>query len=171
MPPRDYLEARIDGEASDYFEWLDAGRVDILSYGGAMNIANPLVKTLFFGFDRDHIFLRIDTKKNARTYFENGFSLRLHPAERRRRAGRARSASTAGSRRSKDFPAGARGAVGRHHRMQDPASRPGRSSEGGEFQLQMHWSFNGQPFQTIPAREPLTIKVPGAKDYAAYWQV
>ena len=42
-----------------------------------MNIANPLVKTLFFGFDRDHFFLRIDTKKNARTYFENGFSLRL----------------------------------------------------------------------------------------------
>jgi hypothetical protein len=35
----------------------------------------------------------------------------------------------------------------------------------------MFWSFNGQPFQSIPAGEPLTLKVPGAKDYAAYWQV
>ena len=43
-----------------------------------------------------------------------------------------------------------------------------KMGEGGEFQLQMHWSFNGQPFQAIPAREPLTIRVPGARDYAAY---
>lgn len=43
--------------------------------------------------------------------------------------------------------------------------------EGGEFRLQMFWFFNGQPFQSIPAHEPLPLKVPGARDYAANWQV
>lgn len=169
VPPQDYLEASIDGENSNYFEWLDAGRVDILSYGGAMNIANPLVKTLYFGFNRDHIFLRIDTKKNARTYFENGFSLRLQlqsGPERWLGAMRLQGRELV----LDHFSAGASGAVGKIIEMKIPFSAL-RLSEGGEFLLQMHWSFNGQPFQTIPAREPITIKVPGARDYAAFWQV
>jgi alpha-amylase/alpha-mannosidase (GH57 family) len=169
VPPRDYLEARIDGEASDYFEWLDAGRVDILSYGGAMNIANPLVKTFLFGFDRDHIFLRIDTKKNARTYFENGFSLSLtmqSGAESwRGEIGFDGQAPTIAA-----SPPGAAGAVGRIIEWQVPFSVL-KTGEGGGFQLQLHWSFQGQPFQSIPALGPLTIQVPGAKDYAAFWQV
>ena len=169
VQPQDYLEARIDGDDSDYFEWLDAGRVDILSYGGAMNIANPLVKTLYFGFSRDHIFLRIDTKKNARTYFENGFTLHLQL-----QCG-AQQWLGGISLQGKDlvlenFPAGMAGAVGKIIEMAIPFSIL-NLGEGGEFRLQMHWSFNGQPFQAIPARESITLRVPDARDYAAYWQV
>ena len=169
VAPQDYLEARIDGQNSDYFEWLDAGRVDILSYGGAMNIANPLVKTLYFGFSRDHVFLRIDTKKNARTYFENGFSLRLLL--------RNGTQSWQGVIRHQErelvldnFSAGVGGAVGKIIELKIPFSSL-MLNEGAEFQLQMHWSFNGQPFQAIPARDPLKIKIPDAKAYSAYWQV
>jgi alpha-amylase/alpha-mannosidase (GH57 family) len=169
VAPRDTMEARVDGEVSDYFEWLDGGRVDILSYGGAMNIANPLVKTLYFGFDPAHVFLRIDTKKHARTYFENGFSLRLLL--------RSGSASWQGEigydGRQPEInapPAGGAGAVGRIIEWRVPLAALA-VGEGGEFELQMFWSFNGQPFQSIPVREPLRLKVPGAKDYATYWQV
>jgi alpha-amylase/alpha-mannosidase (GH57 family) len=169
VPPRDYLEARIDGDASDYFEWLDAGRVDILSYGGAMNIANPLVKTLFFGFDRDHFFLRIDTKKNARTYFENGFSLRL-TMQSGAEKWRGEIGFDGQAPALEGIPVGANGAVGRIIEWKVPFAAL-KIGEGSEFQLQMHWSFQGQPFQAIPALAPLLIKVPGAKDYAAYWQV
>ena len=167
--PQDYLEVRIDGQNSDYFEWLDAGRVDILSYGGAMNIANPLVKTLYFGFSHDHIFLRIDTKKNARTYFENGFSLRLllqNGPQHWQGAIRLQD----GQLVLDDFSEGAAGAVGRIIEMAIPFHALDLS-EGGEFRLQMHWSFNNQPFQAIPAREPISCKVPDARAYAAYWQV
>jgi alpha-amylase/alpha-mannosidase (GH57 family) len=169
IQPQDYLEARIDGESSDYFEWLDAGRVDILSYGGAMNIANPLVKTLYFGFSRDHIFLRIDTKKNARTYFENGFSLRLQLQSGPQRWLGAIS-HQGRELLLENFSAGASAAVGKIIEIEIPFNAL-NLREGGGFQLQMHWSFNGQPFQTIPAGEPIAIKVPGAKDYSAYWQV
>jgi len=169
VQPQDYLEARVDGESSDYFEWLDAGRVNILSYGGAMNIANPLVKTLYFGFSRDHIFLRIDTKKNARTYFENGFSLRLQLQNGPQRW-QGEIAYNDQQMALEGFAAGGSAAVGRIIELKIPFSAL-NLSEGGEFLLQMHWSFNGQPFQTIPAREPVAFKVPDARDYSAYWQV
>jgi hypothetical protein len=169
VSPRDYLKARVDGEESDYFEWLDAGRVDILSYGGAMNIANPLVKTFFFGFDRDHFFLRIDTKKNARTYFENGFSLRLTlqgggESWQGEIGFEGQVPAIAAS------PDGAANAVGRIIEWRVPFGAL-KISEGSEIQLQLHWSFQGQPFQAIPAPGPLRLKVPSAKDYAAFWQV
>ncbi len=169
VAPRDAMAVRIDGEVSDYFEWLDAGRVDILAFGGAMNIANPLVKTLFFGFDRDHVFLRIDTKKHARTYFETGFSLRLQLQG----GGRSLQGEIGFDGEAPEIcglPPGAAAAVGRIIEWRLPLAAL-EAGEGSEFQLQTFWSFNGQPFQTIPAGGPLTLKVPGARDYAAYWQV
>ncbi len=169
LPPRDAMEARIDGEVSDYFEWLDAGRVDVLSYGGAMNIASPLVKTLYFGFDSGHVYLRIDTKKNARTYFETGFALRLQLLSGKR-SWQGEFGFDGKATEIRGFAAGSAGAVGRIIELRVPLSALD-VGEGGDFQLRMHWSFNGQPFQSIPARDPLTIRVPGAKDYAAYWQV
>ncbi len=167
--PREALAARVDGEISDYFEWLEAGRVDILAFGGAMNIANPLVKTLFFGFDRDHVFLRIDTKKHARTYFETGFSLRLELQGNGRNL-QCEMGFYGEAPETKGLPPGAAAAVGRIIEWRLPLAAL-NVVEGGEFRLQMFWSFNGQPFQSIPAHEPLTLKVPGARDYAAYWQV
>ncbi len=168
IPPRDAMAALIDGEASDYFEWLDAGRVDILSYGGAMNIANPLVKTLHFGFDRSHAYLRIDTKKHARTYFETGFSLRLL-LQGNAASWQGEIGFNGGELEMKDIPAGD-AAVGRIIECRVPLAALGASAGDG-LRLQMFWSFNGQPFQTIPSGAPLTLNVPSAKDYAAYWQV
>ena len=167
--PRDTMAPRVDGEISDYFEWLDAGRVDILAFGGAMNIANPLVKTLFFGFDREHAFLRIDTKKHARTYFETGFSLRLE-LQGNERSLQVELGFAGGAAETKGLPAGAAAAVGRIIEWRLPLAALA-AGEGAEFRLRMFWSFDGQPFQTIPASGPLTLQVPGARDYAAFWQV
>ena len=169
IQPRDYLEALIDGKISDFFEWQDAGRIHINSYGGAMNIANPFVKTLYFGFDHDHVFLRIDTKKDALNYFENGFSLRVYlQSERNLWQGfifKKEQVLTLDN-----FSAGAQGAAGRIIEVQVPFTTLG-IGEGSIFELKLEWSFNGQPFQTIPAGDPIKIVVPGAKAYAANWQV
>ncbi len=169
LPPRDTMTAIVDGEDSNFFEWLDAGRIDVLAYGGAMNIANPLVKTLYFGFDSDHIYLRIDTKKYARIYFETGFSLRLQ-LKSGAREWQGEIGFDGKVPEVRGFAAGSAGAIGRIIELKVPLAALD-AGEGGELRLQMFWSFNNQPFQTIPAREPLTIKVPRAKDYAAHWQV
>jgi len=166
-PPRDPLNARIDGEVSDFFEWLDAGRVDVLAYGGAMNIANPLVKTLFYGFDGDHLFLRIDTKKHARTYFETGFA--LHLAVKGSRAWE-HDIAFAGGVPGLASAAGGAVAVGAIIEAKVPLQELG-TGEGSEIGVKLSWSFNGQPFQSVPARGIMSLKVPSARDYAQFWQV
>jgi alpha-amylase/alpha-mannosidase (GH57 family) len=169
VPPRDYLEVVIDGKLSDFFEWQDAGRIDIHSYGGAMNIANPIVKTLYFGFDDGHLFLRIDTKKDALAYFENGFSLSISL--------RSEKDLWQGGISTKDqalnlenFSAGAQGAAARIIELKVPFAAL-KTGPNGILQLKLEWSFNGQPFQAIPAGEPITIAIPDDRAYAANWQV
>jgi alpha-amylase/alpha-mannosidase (GH57 family) len=167
--PRDYLEVRIDGRISDFFEWQDAGRIDINSYGGAMNIANPIVKTLYFGFDHGHVFFRIDTKKDALTYFENGFSLRIS-IQSGMNAWQGIIFKKEQTLTMENFSAGAEGAAGKIIEVQVPFTTLG-ISESSIFELKLEWSFDGKPFQTIPYGEPIKILVPGGKDYAANWQV
>jgi alpha-amylase/alpha-mannosidase (GH57 family) len=169
VQPRDYLEALIDGRISDFFEWQDAGRIDINSYGGAMNIANPIVKTLYFGFDSGHVLLRIDTKKDALTYFENGFSLGVS-LQSAKALWQGAIAKKGQALALENFTAGAAGAAGRIIELKIPLATLG-IGPGSVFQLKLAWSFNGLPFQAIPYGDPITIIVPDDRAYAANWQV
>lgn len=57
--PRVHFTPHIDGLVSDYFEWLGAGRAE-LGTSGAMHAATELFSVLYFGYDRDNFYLRID---------------------------------------------------------------------------------------------------------------
>jgi alpha-amylase/alpha-mannosidase (GH57 family) len=57
--PRACFTPRIDGQVSDYFEWLGAGRAD-LKASGAMHSAADRFSSLYFGYDAINFYLRID---------------------------------------------------------------------------------------------------------------
>ena len=57
-PPTGRISPRLDGEVSDYFEWLSAGHARA-TYG-AMESAARLVRLLLFGTDGVHLYLRLD---------------------------------------------------------------------------------------------------------------
>ncbi len=57
--PRALINPRIDGRNSDYFEWLAAGSVELQS-GGAMHATEQELDGLYFGYDEEHFYLRID---------------------------------------------------------------------------------------------------------------
>jgi len=59
VEPRDWLNPKIDGVINDYFEWLAAGRVD-LTASGAMHAHDGTFALLHFGFNDQHLFLRLD---------------------------------------------------------------------------------------------------------------
>lgn len=65
-PPRGLVQAVLDGEVSDYFEWLAAGRVSAASGAVVAASGTSLVKALYYGYDRSAIFLRVDFEKEAR---------------------------------------------------------------------------------------------------------
>lgn len=59
-PPRAPLEITLDGEVSHYFEWLDAGRLEVRGVRGAMQQVEVPVSTLWYGGDPRRLWLRLD---------------------------------------------------------------------------------------------------------------
>lgn len=65
-PPRGFLDIKIDGRYT-FFEWLNAGRYICQNERGTMAMATRgTLKELFFGFNLDRLFLRIDCEGNAK---------------------------------------------------------------------------------------------------------
>ena len=60
--PREFLKVHIDGKNSNYFEWSGAGKYNSKSEKVAMDFdIEKIIKEIYFGFDINNFFLRIDT--------------------------------------------------------------------------------------------------------------
>lgn len=58
--PAGWLTPVIDGRETDYYEWRLAGWVDFAKGHGAMQPGAGILQRLGFGFDANHLFLRVD---------------------------------------------------------------------------------------------------------------
>jgi len=58
--PVDFIRPVIDGEVSHFFEWTGAGLYDNQKLQGAMYLRNSPLASLYFGFDEEQLYLRID---------------------------------------------------------------------------------------------------------------
>ena len=64
--PKGFLTVKVDGRRT-YFEWLNAGQYVAGSERGTMTLVSEgVIKELYFGFDVDHLMLRIDTSHRAK---------------------------------------------------------------------------------------------------------
>jgi hypothetical protein len=68
--PIGFLRPRIDGIVTHFYEWELAGHYRLLDAGGAMHRAGGTVKDLYYGFDAERFYLRMD--------FLDGAEDRLH---------------------------------------------------------------------------------------------
>ncbi|MFH0793736.1 MAG: glycoside hydrolase family 57 protein [bacterium] len=59
------LAPTIDGKVTHYYEWQAAGSYDPALRGGSMHMADTRLRRLFFGFDKDNLFLRLDCDPNC----------------------------------------------------------------------------------------------------------
>jgi alpha-amylase/alpha-mannosidase (GH57 family) len=77
--PTGLIQPTIDGEITSYFEWIGAGGVDGGAAAGAMHQAAPpaVVSSLAFGFDRDHLFVRLDGTGPMRTLLAPDVEVRV----------------------------------------------------------------------------------------------
>ena len=60
-PPGGFLEARIDGRVTDYYEWRLAGYCDLTRGASSMRQASSVVRALYYGYDASRLYVRIDT--------------------------------------------------------------------------------------------------------------
>jgi hypothetical protein len=70
----------VDGEVTSYFEWLDAGCLEIRQTAGAMHQAErqaELVSAIRFGFDRERLFVRVDADRPVVDLLAEGYEFSL----------------------------------------------------------------------------------------------
>lgn len=62
VEPRAFIRPAIDGQVTNYFEWLSAGRLERTYFGSAMHkeIQGGLVDSISYGFSREALFFRFD---------------------------------------------------------------------------------------------------------------
>ena len=169
IPPTRALRPRIDGRVGSYFEWLCAGCIDIGSSGGAMNIANPLVNKIYYGFDKRFLYIRVDTKGHAYSFLEEGYVLNI-VIKNDGTSRRLPIDHTKNVYETDERPSEITTAVDDIIEVAIPMETL-HLKEGGFFYMQLEWKYNGDYFQVLPPHDFFRISVPKDKDYACYWQV
>jgi alpha-amylase/alpha-mannosidase (GH57 family) len=78
--PTALLAPTLDGEETSYFEWLGAGLLEIREVAGAMHQIErraAMVSVVYFGFDRECLFVRIDSSRPVVDLLAEGVELSL----------------------------------------------------------------------------------------------
>jgi alpha-amylase/alpha-mannosidase (GH57 family) len=167
IPPSRRIHPRIDGRIGSYYEWLYAGHIDIRAVSGAMNITNLLVNTLYYGFDKRFFYLRVDTREDAVSYFEEGYTLDViilkDGVQKRLPINHSTAAYEPGL---SNIEAAIDGII----EIGIPLEVL-NLKEGSSFNLQLEWRYNGEHFQAIPSHDYFRLTVPKDKDYARFWMV
>jgi alpha-amylase/alpha-mannosidase (GH57 family) len=57
---RGFIHPRIDGLVTSYYEWYQGAQLDIKKAGGSMHKSESILSTLFYGFNEDSLFVRLD---------------------------------------------------------------------------------------------------------------
>jgi alpha-amylase/alpha-mannosidase (GH57 family) len=70
--PAGYIHPTLTGRVTDYFEWQPAGLLRTSAMASAMHRSAHVVCEIYFGFDREALFLRVDTVGPAREVLADG---------------------------------------------------------------------------------------------------
>jgi alpha-amylase/alpha-mannosidase (GH57 family) len=76
--PAALITPAITGTVTDYFEWLAAGLYDLTKQSSSMHVAESLLQSFYYGFDRDFFYFRIDGVGSLEKLMEPGDNLTLH---------------------------------------------------------------------------------------------
>ena len=58
--PAGFIDPEINGKISDYFEWLAAGLYDLTRQGSAMHSSDRMLQSFYYGYNKNHLYFRID---------------------------------------------------------------------------------------------------------------
>jgi len=65
--PVDFIHPVIDGEVTHYFEWTGSGLFDNHRLQGSMYLKNSPIAMVFYGFDEENLYLRVDFDESFRS--------------------------------------------------------------------------------------------------------
>jgi alpha-amylase/alpha-mannosidase (GH57 family) len=78
IPPVDFITPELDGRVTNFFEWQSAGLYKTEAGStGTMHKSENLIKTIYYGFDLQNIYFRLDTNQPLTPELLRGISLKL----------------------------------------------------------------------------------------------
>ncbi|WP_457681518.1 glycoside hydrolase family 57 protein [Thermovibrio sp.] len=79
--PKNYLKPEVDGRISNYYEWLEAGKVRLADFS-TMESSAFLLKELYYGYDEEgNLYLRVDGRWQELKGKEFRVRIRLYEKE------------------------------------------------------------------------------------------
>jgi hypothetical protein len=60
VKPSSFINPKIDGKVTNFFEWKNAGYYEVGHSGGSMHQVSTALKSFHYGFNADKLFLRLD---------------------------------------------------------------------------------------------------------------
>lgn len=59
---RGFIHPKIDGIMTSYFEWYQGAYIDVGRSGGSMHMSEGLISKVYYGFNQNALFVRLDPK-------------------------------------------------------------------------------------------------------------
>ena len=176
--PVRFIRPAIDGRVTHFYEWKLAGRVE--GGGGAMHPVDTRIRALHYGFDLEHLYVRVDgpaalgqaaepellaveitQPKRARIEIQVGAGMsdgQVRPARRL--------ALTDGH--FEEAATTARYAAEQVIEIQVPFAELG-IGPGDTIELAILRLVNGRTVETLPARSPVVFRAPDPDFESAMW--
>jgi alpha-amylase/alpha-mannosidase (GH57 family) len=177
--PVRFIRPAIDGQVTHFYEWKLAGRVDGAEGGGAMHPVDARIQAVHYGFDLEHLYLRVDAPELAAGEEETVLAVEItQPRRARIEVVVGKGTADGQERPARRFalvdgrfepaPSRARFASRQVIEIEVPfaelAIGPGDTVELAVLRLAA-----GRTVETLPARSPIVFTAPGADFEAAMW--
>ncbi|WP_298436554.1 glycoside hydrolase family 57 protein [Geobacter sp.] len=174
--PAALIAPTVNGLVDDYFEWLAAGLYDLTKQASAMHAAESLLQSFFYGFDRESLFIRLDSPAPFAESLLEGDELHLHLATAGEYRLDLRLGTTAGNLLVKGAKGWKRGggrcrwAIGRICEIAVPLPPLGLEPHG-RLAVFVTLTRAGEEFGRWPADSPLLLSYAGPDLDAYNWIV
>lgn len=171
------IEPEIDGQVTNYYEWLSAGYFDIEKAKGAMHQLETVLHAFYYGFSRTDLFIRLDCafgftencqslifalltyspcEYKAEISFKNGGALTLYKMEEGQGWVKLKDLTTLGARKIIEFSVP----------FEELSVKPGE-----ELQFAITVSHGGNELERWPRGGVICLKAPTLSYEADQWSV
>ncbi len=168
--PVAFITPTIDGEVTSYYEWLSAGRIEKDTINESMHQITTFLDKIYFGFDIDNLYLRVDYKKDF-NFLDIGHSLRIHILAKRELKIHLKPDKRGRYRLSSDKKTkGIQFAIGRVIELSIPFGEI-RAKKGDDIKFFISVERQNNTIERWPNRGYVSISVPGEDFEAMNWSV
>ena len=172
-PPSGFLHPSVDGRRTSYYEWQGAGVWNLEGGGGAMHRAAGLARSLRYGFDVSHFYLRLDWSEPPGASVDLAIECVAADARVITIHGLARGEPRVTVRaeraeRAEPEVAGARCSIDDVLELSLPLAALGAAA-GAELELVFTFLRSGTIVERVPPEAALVVRVPRPGDDAALW--